>query len=118
MDVHGCYYGFPIALSYPHFIYGDPYLSKDVEHGLNPDPKKHQSYFVVQPESGLPLDLAVRYQINMALGDVSKIANVGERFKDLILPLLWTENVSAQKTSFSIFKFSIVFRDYTPCPKD
>ncbi|XP_049824965.1 scavenger receptor class B member 1 isoform X2 [Aethina tumida] len=105
LDVNGCYYGFPIALSYPHFLDGDKTLSKDVE-GLNPDPEKHRSYFVVQPDSGLPLDVAVRYQINMALGDIKTIAN-SERFDNMILPLLWTESrmYSLPETLATKFRF-------------
>lgn len=48
LDVHGCYYGFPIALSYPHFYNGDPWLAENVE-GSYPDKKKHESYFVIEP---------------------------------------------------------------------
>lgn len=44
-------------------------------------------------ESGLALDLAVRFQINIALGDLSNIARV-ERFSNMVLPLLWMETVS------------------------
>ncbi|KAF7285884.1 hypothetical protein GWI33_009362 [Rhynchophorus ferrugineus] len=90
LDVRGCYYGFPIALSYPHFLDTDKVAFNKVESGLNPDPSKHKSYFVIQPESGLPINVAVRYQINMALGSIQNIANT-ERFANMVLPLLWTE---------------------------
>ncbi|CAH1989153.1 unnamed protein product [Acanthoscelides obtectus] len=90
LDVRGCYYGFPIALSYPHFLDGDlPALTANVT-GPKPDHAKHRSYFVIQPDSGLPIELSVRYQINMALGNVKSIANC-ERFENMVLPLLWTE---------------------------
>ncbi|XP_025830984.1 scavenger receptor class B member 1 isoform X2 [Agrilus planipennis] len=89
LDVHGCYYGFPIALSYPHFYKADPVVFEKTE-GSKPDPEKHTSFFVINPESGLPLDVAVRMQINMALGSISTIANT-ERFSNMVLPLLWTE---------------------------
>lgn len=89
LDVRQCYYGFPIALSYPHFLDSDPVLSEYTE-GSTPDRQKHETYFVVNPESGLPLDLAVRFQINMALGKIKSIANV-DKFEDMVLPLLWTE---------------------------
>lgn len=39
------------------------------------------------------MELAVRYQINMALGDIQSIAHC-ERFANMILPMLWTEIVS------------------------
>ncbi|XP_046741790.1 scavenger receptor class B member 1-like isoform X1 [Diprion similis] len=89
IDVTDCYYGFPIALSYPHFYQSDPSLLNSVE-GLTPNQKDHESYFYIQPMSGLPVDLAFRYQINMALQDISSYSGV-EKFKDLVLPLLWFE---------------------------
>lgn len=48
LDVNGCYYGFPIALSYPHFYGGDPSLNEKVI-GSKPDPEKHKTFFVIQP---------------------------------------------------------------------
>ncbi|KAK6644987.1 hypothetical protein RUM43_001263 [Polyplax serrata] len=90
IDVTDCYYGFPIALSYPHFYLADPTLVNAVE-GSYPNPEQHETYFVIQPETGLPLEVAVRMQINMAFGDLSPMARVG-RFKHMVLPLLWTES--------------------------
>lgn len=84
--------GFPIALSYPHFYMADPTVLSSVE-GLNPRPEVHESYFLIQPQSGLPVDLAFRFQINMALQDISAYPRV-EKFKDMVLPLLWFEIVS------------------------
>lgn len=89
IDVTDCYYGFPIALSYPHFMEGDPSLTESVE-GIKSDPKLHTTYFVINPESGLPLKLSVKMQINMALGDLSNMANV-QRFSHMVLPMLWTD---------------------------
>ncbi|XP_012270978.1 scavenger receptor class B member 1 isoform X2 [Orussus abietinus] len=87
IDVTDCYYGFPIALSYPHFYKSDPSLLAAVE-GLEPRPNEHESYFFIQPKSGLPVDLAFRFQINMAFQNIDRIARV-EQFSNMVLPLLW-----------------------------
>ncbi|XP_053971681.1 scavenger receptor class B member 1-like isoform X1 [Hylaeus volcanicus] len=89
IDVTDCYYGFPIALSYPHFYKTDPSLLEAVE-GLNPRADIHESYAYVQPTSGLPVNLAFRFQINMALQNIGHMARV-EKFANLVLPLLWFE---------------------------
>lgn len=89
IDVTDCYYGFPIALSYPHFYKADPSLLKAVN-GLEPQQEKHESYFYIQPQSGLPTDLAFRFQINMVFQDIEHMARV-EKFSNLVLPLLWFE---------------------------
>lgn len=50
LDVSDCYYGFPIALSYPHFLNSDPKLLEDVE-GSSPNATAHETYFMIQPVS-------------------------------------------------------------------
>lgn len=49
-DVTDCYYGFPISLSYPHFLDSDPKLLEAV-HGLKPNRSKHESHFMINPVS-------------------------------------------------------------------
>lgn len=89
IDVTDCYYGFPIALSYPHFYKSDLSLLEAIE-GLEPKKELHESYFFIQPKSGIPLNLASRFQINLALQNIGHMAGV-EKFSDLTLPLLWFE---------------------------
>lgn len=79
----------------------DPWLNEEVL-GSEPDPEKHTTVFVVNPQSGLPLEIAVRMQINMALNDLSSIAHSG-KFSNMVLPLLWTEIVSDGKFYFNFF---------------
>lgn len=50
LDISDCYYGFPIALSYPHFLDSDEDLVKNVE-GSKPNRSLHESYFMIQPVS-------------------------------------------------------------------
>jgi len=66
-------------------------------------------------KSGLPLDVTVRFQINMALGDLSGTTRAA-KFSNMILPMLWTEFVSIfeQQPCFTI-KLSIGCD--VPCPK-
>ncbi|XP_055599578.1 scavenger receptor class B member 1-like isoform X2 [Uranotaenia lowii] len=89
IDVTDCYYGFPIALSYPHFHEGDPALLDKVE-GISPNESSHGSYFMINSLSGLPLTLSVKFQINMAMGDINSIAEC-ERFSNMVIPTLWFE---------------------------
>lgn len=46
-DVTDCYYGFPIALSYPHFMDSDEKLLTDVT-GCKPNSSLHESFFMIQ----------------------------------------------------------------------
>lgn len=100
--------GFPIALSYPHFYKSDPSLLEAIE-GLEPTKDLHESYFFIQPKSGLPVDLAFRFQINMALQDIGHMARV-EKFSKMTLPLLWFEIVSIKYQKIcSTKKIKILF---------
>ncbi|XP_075219507.1 scavenger receptor class B member 1-like isoform X2 [Lycorma delicatula] len=89
IDVTDCYYGFPIALSYPHFLHSDPHLITQVD-GMKPDPSKHTTYFIVNPESGLPLKLSVKIQINLALGNLQSMTNCG-KLSNIVIPMLWSD---------------------------
>ncbi|EFN87706.1 Scavenger receptor class B member 1 [Harpegnathos saltator] len=89
IDVTDCYYGFPIALSYPHFYKADPSILASLE-GLEPKKELHESYFFIEPTSGLPTSLASRFQINMVLQNIEHIARV-EKLANFVLPLLWFE---------------------------
>ncbi|KAG8230737.1 hypothetical protein J437_LFUL011072 [Ladona fulva] len=89
IDAESCYYGFPIALSYPHFYEGDPKLTEAVD-GIKAIPEEHSSYFYMQVDVGLPLRMAARSQINMALRGMPGISRV-EKFRNMVIPLLWTE---------------------------
>jgi len=44
-------------------------------------------------KSGLPLDVTVRFQINMVLGDLNGVSRAA-KFSNMVLPMLWTEFVS------------------------
>ncbi|XP_055853022.1 scavenger receptor class B member 1 isoform X2 [Episyrphus balteatus] len=89
IDVTDCYYGFPISLSYPHFMDTDPGLMNNVT-GLKPNRSEHSSYFILQPDSGLPLEISVKIQINMHMRNVRNMNKVAQ-FSDLTFPMLWFE---------------------------
>ncbi|PNF20583.1 hypothetical protein B7P43_G04867 [Cryptotermes secundus] len=48
-DITPCYYSIPVALSFPHFLKGDPRLLEKMD-GLSPDPNKHETNIVIQPK--------------------------------------------------------------------
>lgn len=48
LDVSDCYYGFPIALSYPHFLESDEKVREDVL-GSKPNRSEHSSFVMIQP---------------------------------------------------------------------
>ncbi|KAH8242551.1 hypothetical protein KR026_001532, partial [Drosophila bipectinata] len=104
IDVTDCYYGFPISLSFPHFMGGDVGLKKNIT-GMNPDPAMHSSEFIIQPESGLPLSLSVKVQINMHFQNLNNYQAVS-KFSHLTVPMLWFEIMMPKLPDFLDSRFN------------
>lgn len=49
-DVSKCFYDFPMAASFPHFLYGSDVLKTYVD-GLSPENDSHDSFVIVEPVS-------------------------------------------------------------------
>ncbi|CAN8006194.1 unnamed protein product, partial [Ixodes hexagonus] len=80
--------GAPIAVSLPHFLYGN--LSAVGVEGLAPDEDKHLFYVDSEPTSGVSLSARVRLQMNAVLDGVPGTGTVSKP-RHLILPLFWQE---------------------------
>ena len=67
-----CKYDSPAYVSYPHFLHGDPMLINQFENGtFHPTRKEHESYITLEPLTGVPLEVAVKLQINVLTRPVS-----------------------------------------------
>ena len=64
MNVSSCRFGSPVFMSYPHFYNADPFYVEQVE-GLQPKHKDHEFYMVLEPKTGIALEVAARFQVNM-----------------------------------------------------
>ncbi|CAG4999255.1 unnamed protein product [Parnassius apollo] len=89
MNVSSCRYGSPSFLSLPHFLYGDPQL-RELVSGMEPDPEKHSFYFAVEPNLGVPLDVAGRFQLNVWMEPSENIA-LYENVPKMLFPIFWVE---------------------------
>ncbi|KAG6457055.1 hypothetical protein O3G_MSEX010083 [Manduca sexta] len=90
-NISPCQYNAPVYLSYPHFYDADPSLLAPFE-GLNPDKQKHESYFLIQPKIGVPLEGFVRVQLNMKVDKAPNVyINSIDKFPNIIFPVMWLE---------------------------
>lgn len=96
----------PNYISLPHFYKADPYYLENVE-GLKPIPEKHEFHLIIEPMTGLPLELLPRFQINTFVRPISTIAPF-EEAPTLLFPLIWFEQVMTLNSS-SAFLLKIVF---------
>ena len=73
MNVSTCKYDSPAYVSYPHFLHGSPQLVDQFQTGsLNPSKDKHESYIILEPLSGVPLEVGIRLQINTLMRPLTR----------------------------------------------
>ncbi|CAK1546487.1 unnamed protein product [Leptosia nina] len=90
-NISPCQYNAPVYLSYPHFYDADPTLLDQVE-GLKPDKEKHESYFMIQPKIGVPLEGQIRVQLNLKVDRAANIrVNNIHKFPDIVFPVMWLQ---------------------------
>ncbi|EDW12640.1 protein peste [Drosophila mojavensis] len=89
MNISSCRFGSPVFMSYPHFYNADPYYVEQVE-GLQPDKKQHEFYMVVEPSTGIPLEVAARFQVNMLVEPIDGIQLYTD-IPRIFFPLIWFE---------------------------
>jgi len=98
----------PIFPSKPHFLDADPRLREGVV-GLSPDRERHDTFFDVEPNTGVAMSVRKRVQINVHL----KPIQVGfqtwfSHLKDVYLPVSWVDgggDIPDQQADF--FKNSV-----------
>ncbi|XP_046403666.1 scavenger receptor class B member 1-like isoform X2 [Ischnura elegans] len=88
-DMSPCYFGIPIAVSFPHMYRTHPKLREDIL-GMFPDKEKHTSYVDIQPIAGIPLQTHSRIQLNLIVRDTSRVQKAAP-FKNLVIPIIWTD---------------------------
>ena len=67
LNVSACKYDSPAYVSFPHFYLADPALLDQFhpDSDLNPNEEEHSAYLSLMPKQGIPLEVAIRMQINI-----------------------------------------------------
>ncbi|KAK0075820.1 hypothetical protein PV325_006271, partial [Microctonus aethiopoides] len=87
INITACRYGAPGFVSLPHFYKADPILREQVT-GMKPNETKHSFYITLEPNTGVPLDVAARFQINILVQPSLSVA----LFRDvpkIYFPIFW-----------------------------
>ncbi|XP_015598591.1 protein croquemort isoform X2 [Cephus cinctus] len=87
INITACRYGAPGFVSLPHFHKADPILRDQVV-GVNPDDEKHNFYIVLEPTTGIPIDVAARFQINILLQPSNFVSTFNDVPK-IYFPIFW-----------------------------
>ncbi|XP_050499800.1 protein peste isoform X1 [Diabrotica virgifera virgifera] len=91
-NVSTCRDNSPSFLSFPHFYRADPYYT-DMMRGMRPDKGKHEFYIVIEPISGVIMNVQIVMQVNMLLQPIPSI-RIYEKVPKLYIPLFYfTQNI-------------------------
>ncbi|XP_045474063.1 protein peste-like isoform X3 [Harmonia axyridis] len=99
MNVSLCRYGSPGFVSLPHFYKADPYYTNLID-GMKPS-EKHDFYMIIEPTTGLPLEVSARLQINLLVKNIPDVGLMENR-EDVFFPIFWFEQVVEIPTKYSL----------------
>ncbi|XP_068191374.1 scavenger receptor class B member 1 isoform X1 [Antennarius striatus] len=89
LNVSSCRHNSPVFISHPHFFNADPVLL-DYVNGLHPNEDEHGLFIDVHPQTGVPLNVSIRLQLNLYMKKVSGITETG-KISEVVMPMLWFE---------------------------
>ncbi|XP_066544867.1 scavenger receptor class B member 1 isoform X2 [Amia ocellicauda] len=87
MNVSSCRHNSPVFMSHPHFYNGDPVLREFV-HGLSPNEEEHGLFIDIHPETGVPMNVSIRLQLNLFVKSVPGITETG-KIAPVVFPMMW-----------------------------
>uniref|UniRef100_A0A0A1WNN1 Protein croquemort n=1 Tax=Zeugodacus cucurbitae TaxID=28588 RepID=A0A0A1WNN1_ZEUCU len=89
MNISSCRFGSPVFMSYPHFYNADPYYTEQID-GMMPEKEKHEFYMILEPRTGVALEVAARFQVNMLVEPITGVS-LYEKVPRVFFPLIWFE---------------------------
>lgn len=89
LNVSSCRHNSPVFISHPHFFNADPVLL-DFVLGLAPTEREHGLFIDIHPETGVPLNVSIRLQLNLYMKTVLGITETG-KISEVVMPMLWFE---------------------------
>ncbi|XP_011500429.1 PREDICTED: protein croquemort-like [Ceratosolen solmsi marchali] len=87
INITACRYGAPGFVSLPHFHKGDPVLRERFT-GLDPKAEDHSFDIVLEPTTGIPINVAARLQVNILLQS-SKTVSLFKNVPTIYFPIFW-----------------------------
>ena len=93
LNVSKCKFDSAAYVSLPHFHLADPALLDqfDPESDLAPRDEEHSSYLSILPRQGIPLEVAIRMQINTLYRPITKWIDFLEGHAPTYYPAVWFE---------------------------
>ena len=93
LNVSKCKFDSAAYVSFPHFYLADPALLDQFhpESDLAPNEAEHSSYITILPKQGIPLEVAIRMQINVLYRPITPWIPFLEGVPTTFYPAIWFE---------------------------
>ncbi|KAL6447297.1 hypothetical protein ACFW04_001504 [Cataglyphis niger] len=107
LNVSSCRYGAPAFVSMPHFYLADSSY-KDAITGMSPDKEKHEISMVIEPTTGIPLQVKAQLQLNLLVEPVEHMS-MFENINKTYIPMLWfTQEANLTASYATQVKFLLI----------
>ncbi|EZA51413.1 protein croquemort isoform X2 [Ooceraea biroi] len=87
LNISSCKFGAPAFVSMPHFYLADPSY-RDAITGMSPDKEKHELLMVVEPVTGIPMQVKAQLQLNLLVEPVEHMS-LFQNISKVYVPMLW-----------------------------
>ncbi|XP_062870019.1 scavenger receptor class B member 1 isoform X2 [Trichomycterus rosablanca] len=107
LNVMTCRHNSPVFISHPHFYNADPVLLQTVN-GLNPTEHDHGLFIDIHPETGIPINVSIKLQLNLLIKKVEGISETGN-IAEVVMPMLWFgESGYIDGPALNMFRLNLV----------
>lgn len=91
-NVTQCKMKSPAFVSRPHFYNADRFYVDQFQYGIKPDAERHESHFLIEPKSSIPLEVSMKLQLNILLDANPGIDYIFKDLQRVFYPVLWFES--------------------------
>ncbi|XP_037826801.1 protein croquemort-like [Lucilia sericata] len=106
-NISACWFGLPLFVSNPHFTIADTYFISKVD-GLKSDEKMYTTTVILEPRTGLMLELRAKFQLNFYIEPRSHIRSYQTK-RRMLFPVFWLDMLY-MRTKNSIQLLQIVYK--------
>jgi len=91
-NVSQCKMKSPAFLSRPHFYLADNHYRDQFQIGIHPHPENHESFFLIEPHTSIPLQVQMALQLNVKIEKSDGMEYVFKNLPTVFFPVLWFES--------------------------
>jgi len=107
-NVTQCKMKSPAFLSRPHFYMADSYYKDQFQIGIHPHPENHESFFLIEPHTSIPLQVQMALQLNVLIEKSEGMEYVFKDLPTIFFPVLWFESSAGLPQSMASALYALI----------